>query len=385
MNYRSEWAAKEGIDPRDELEKFVLSNKAHINRDQIKEAAPNLNTNDEDGWLREFVRTNNPYDVLQNCFYNLQELVEDELDNHELIDIMLEKFGFKKEVKPSGFSQMRVEIEQCLVDSELRQMDTAMQELLGKLFLFHSYTLNEYAVTKVQSADNTIAAEKADAIEELENLRQHYQVMPQAIGQYFQLMGRLMRLIQEDDELSSYYRRYFRREVPLNQNQIAELGMFALYRNIVSHPKPPLTIWEGERQKAIANLDKMDDTTRREWEGSWNHVVGVYESQRLFPPESVMVQRMSVFFRQFLDSLSEDQIYPKVIVMRSYTVDDYGTYKITAVDDAEETVFITDQRFEPFTEFYYHSRTNPTGIEPILVSKEELEDWATQSDNDAAN
>ena len=86
---------------------------------------------------------------------------------------------------------------------------------------------------------------------------------------------------------------------------------------------------------------------------------------------------MSVFFRQFLDSLSECQIYPKVIVMRSYTVDDYGTYKITAVDDAEKTVFITGWNFEPFTEFYYHSRTNPTGIDPILVPKEDIEDWVT--------
>ena len=93
-----------------------------------------------------------------------------------------------------------------------------------------------------------------------------------------------------------------------------------------------------------------------------------------------MIQRMVDFFQEFLDSLSEGQIYPKVIVMRAHTTDDYGTRQITAVDDADKTIFLTDCDFEPFTELYYHSRTNPTGIEPILVSKEELEDWATQSE-----
>ena len=55
---------------------FVLSRKSHVNRDQILQVAPNMWAEDEDDWLKEFVRTNNPYEVLQNCFQNLQELVE---------------------------------------------------------------------------------------------------------------------------------------------------------------------------------------------------------------------------------------------------------------------------------------------------------------------
>ena len=79
--------------------------------------------------------------------------------------------------------------------------------------------------------------------------------------------------------------------------------------------------------------------------------------------------------------------------MRSYETDEYGTIKIHASSsDPNDTegVHFTDYSFQSFsentfTEFYYHSRTNPTGIEPILVPTEELDDWATQSDNDTEN
>jgi len=297
---------------------------------------------------------------------------------------MLEELGFRKEITPSGLSQIRAEIEQSLAAKDPRQMDQAMQGLLGELFLFYTYILQWYAAEEAQAAEHkdtekAEAAKKVDAIAELEKLHQRHQTMPQTIGQYFQLLRDLMTLVQEDEELSNYCRSCFQCEVPLNQNQIAELGMFALYRNLVSHPKPRLNIWEGEEKKAKANLKNMDDTTCREWEGSWNNVVRVYESQQPFPPETEMIQRMVRFFREFLNLLSENQIYPKVIVMRSYTVDDYGTRQITAIDDADETVFLADEDFVPFTEFYCHSRANSFGIEPILVSKQELEKWATQT------
>ena len=62
--------------------------------------------------------------------------------------------------------------------------------------------------------------------------------------------------------------------------------------------------------------------------------------------------------------------------MRDYEVDTYGTIKINAVtSDPNETVVLTDcGYFEPFYEFYYHSRTNPVGIDPILVLKLELDE-----------
>ena len=63
--------------------------------------------------------------------------------------------------------------------------------------------------------------------------------------------------------------------------------------------------------------------------------------------------------------------------MRSQTIDDYDTYQITAVDDSDKTIFLTDCEFEPFVEFYYHSRTNPIGIEPLRLTKEELKNWST--------
>ncbi len=401
MYYRNARAESDGRDPRKELEEFVLANKPFINRDSIRETAPNLSASDQDDWLREFVLTNNPYDVLENCFYDLQKLAEDQLkinknlnlEYRELVGKVLYKLGFREEVKPSGLSQIRAEIEQHLAAKGLRQMDQAMQGLLQKLFLFYTYILRWYAAEeagatehedteKAWATEEAEVSKKVDAIAELEKLRQRHQTMPQAIGQYFQLLRDLMSLVQEDRGLSNYCRSCFQREVPLNQNQIAELGMFALYRNLVSHPKPPPNIWGGEEKKAKANLKNMDDTTRREWEGSWNNVVMVYESQQHFPPEKEMIQRMVGFFREFLNSLSENQIYPKVIVMRSYTVDDYGTRQITAIDDAEKTVFLVDCDFKPFTEFYCHSRANSFGIEPILVRKQELEKWATQTDDD---
>ena len=70
-----------------------------------------------------------------------------------------------------------------------------------------------------------------------------------------------------------------------------------------------------EAEKATAYLKKMDGTPRENWENNWNHVVTEYNSYAAFPPKNAMIQRMADFFREFLNSLSEGQIYPKVIVM----------------------------------------------------------------------
>ena len=100
-----------------------------------------------------------------------------------------------------------------------------------------------------------------------------------------------------------------------------------------------------------------------------------------------MIRRLIAFFEQFLDSISENEIYPKVIVLRSRTVDEYGIHRVAADTDDGETIFFTDYSHNDFqnntfTEHYYHSCTNPTGIEPSLVRKDELENWVIPSEED---
>ena len=69
INYENDISISENQDPRKQLEEFVIGNLGHINYDQIRELAPDLSAHNEKDWVVEFVRANNPYEVLQNCFY----------------------------------------------------------------------------------------------------------------------------------------------------------------------------------------------------------------------------------------------------------------------------------------------------------------------------
>ena len=398
--YINESAKAEGIDPRQELERLVLSNKPFINRDQIMEDTSNPIAIEEDDWLKEFVRANSPYEVLENCFFNndLEKIAMEQLEIapnvDDIVSEVLYKLGFKKKVEPTGLFQYIENLEQ--LQGDVLKMTEVIDELLRKLFLFYSYILRQYALgeTGANGAIEEVDADddKEDPIDIIENLIQRYRGKDsKSLGDLYQWLKELMELVEKNIELANYCQRHFQRETPLNMSQIAEIGMFRTYRNLIgSGHVMDSTSWEMHKNRAEINLGDMDDSTRREWEGSWRNVLRERELRQNLPREQ-MLQRMAGFFKKFLDSLSENRIYPKIIVLRSYEVDEYGTVKIYAnSSDPNEDVILTDYNFSDFnagtfTEFYYHSRTNPTGIEPILVPKEELKNWATKLNKDTEN
>ena len=396
--YINESAKAEGMDPRRELEELVLSNKPFINRDQIMGNTPNPIAIQEDDWLKEFVRANGPYEVLENCFYknDLEKIAIDQLEIppnvDDIVSEVLYKLGFKKKIEPTGLSQYIEDLEQ--LQSDIIKMTEVVDELLRKLFLFYSYILRRYALGEVDANGAEVDAddEKEDPIDSIENLLQRYRRKDsKSLGDLYQWLKELMELVEKNIELASYCQRHFQREVPLNPSQIAEIGMFRTYRNLVgSGHVMDSASWKMHKNRVEINLGDMDDTARWEWEGSWYNVLREHELRQNLPREQ-MRQRMAGFFKKFLDSLSENRIYPKVIALRSYEVDEYGTVKIYAdSSDPNEDVILTDYNFSDFnagtfTEFYYHSRTNPTGIEPILVPKKKLKNWATQPEEDTEN
>lgn len=422
MNYRNEWAINTNIDPHDELVQFVISYSTHADYDVIKSALRKPRAIRDEDLLKEFIKTRSPHEVLENCFYNLYEVYKRESEREEskpeeevsdlpkfdeppnnsvLIDHLLKHFGFREEVKPTGFSQIRYGIEQCLETRDVIKIDQAMRDLLRMIFLFYHYTLFKYVKDDPDVFDHETdvfdheTEEKINLQEKINLLRgrlkgfhKRYLELSGQLGDHFLFMRDFMKFIEQQDVLSDYCYSHFQRAVPLNKSQIAELGMFTLYRNILSHRGRDDSKWEDSKKKAGFNFDNMDDTTKNEWKQPWDYVVRAYESQEDFPPDKTMVQRMIAFFYNFLEAISENEIYPKVIVLRSYKVDEYGIRTITADVDNGETISLTDyEDFEhnTFTEFYYHSRTNPTGIEPNLVSKDQLEKWKITPTNKIEN
>ena len=386
MNYRNEWAETENIDPREKLKEFVVDNITDVKSEEV---TSDLSGHAAEDKLAEYVLTTNPYDVLENCFvaYHLQNLSVHELkidpnlnlQGRELVGAMLDKLGFKMEVRPIGLSQIRKDFRSSLNRAEnnaqlslddiagiCSRMSRILEKLLDTLFLFYSYTLLPDA------------SKKASTIQRL--CKRYRKQRTKSLGHYLVHLKHLMDLVQEDSDLTAYCLKHFQRELPLNKNQIAELRMFAVYRNLLAGHHITDESWKTNERNAKMRLDEMDAYTRAKWEDSWRSISG---SQPDFPIQD-MLRRIASFFNEFLDSL-EKGIYPKVIVMRTYTVDDYGTRQITVVDDTDETIFLTDCEFEPFTELYCHSRTNPIGIEPILVSKEVLGNWATEPEEDTEN
>lgn len=386
MNYRNKWAEVEDIDPHEKLKEFVVKN---ITLERIEEVTSDPSGHVAEGKLVMYVRTTNPYEVLENCFvaFDLQNLAVHNLgidpnlnlQGRELVSAMLDKLGFKTEVKPIGLPQIRKNLQSSLNRAESNAqlssddisgicsgMSRTLEALLDTLFLFYSYTLLPDA------------SEEAPAIQRL--CEQYKKKQMKSLGHYLVFLINLMELVQKDPDLTAYCLKHFQRKVPLNKNQIAELRMFAVYRNLLAGHHPTSGSWERNNRNAEMRLGEMDSYTRAKWEISWH---SIDNSQPDFPRQD-MLRRIASFFNEFLDSL-EERIYPKVIVMLTYTVDDYGIRLITVVDDTDKIIFLTDCEFEPFTELYYHSRTNPIGIDPILVSKEKLKNWGTRSKEDTEN
>ena len=383
--------AKEGQDPRQELEKFVKSHLRQINLDKILEDIPNLNMNDE-SWMKEFVRVNNPYTILETYFFRelLKEIAVNEYnvarDEVDVVGAILHELGFKRKVEPTGLYQIKEELNQLQDDT--KEMTKKVDEIMRHLFLFYSYIMryeapNEYEIVNEpendeDDEDTDKTGKIEDPIDVLEKLIEDYRKMPsKSLGHLYSWLKDLMELIRNTKGFSSYCKLHYKCDVPLTSSLIAEIGMFRTYRNLVgSGHVIDSESWTNHEKRVIGNLEDMDSHTREVWETNWNYAVNQYETNRTLP-EKEMEQRMEMFFKKFINLLSDNEIYPKVIVMREYQVDAYGTTIINAVtSDPNETIVLTDSKFfDPFSEFYYHSRTNVVGTDPILVSKRDIDEW----------
>ena len=378
--YINESARAERKDPRQELEKFVFGNFGHITPDRKKEIADTyrLRAEDERAQLKEFVLTNNPYDVLKQCFApgRLHILAENSysispdsgLNDHELRGVILDRLGYKREVKPIGLSQIRNDLKPLLdeaksntvlepthIDGLLAEMARKMEGLLIGLFLFHSGVLRS----------KLAISEDIEKYDQLCKLCEKYQTQKKQMGHYVRFLNDLMKMFEDD-------------AAPLKTCQISEVGLFTVYRNLTMK-NPDEGFWKQNKSHAETCIKSINDAYNK-WKEGWNAVVNAWNQKLLFPKRD-MLQRMADFFQDFLDLLFENQIYPRVIVMQRYTIDHYGIRKIYAIDDDNKEVEFIDDKFVPFTEYYYHSRTNSVGIDPILVPKEELEVWAIPPDD----
>ena len=370
-------------DARRELEKFVLGNIKHVNRDQVRKIAPDLAASEEEDWLTEFVRTQNPYDVLQACFapgrrYMLADselfIDPDEvLEERDLIGEMLVALGFRREIIPTGLPQIWQQVKRPMEEAEhtaqippelieglTNRLARGVEDILDVLFLFHSHVLADYA--------------------DVLKLSDKYQVTQRTLGTHVMYIKELRDAIQADSECRDYCNRLFHRDIPLPPEFVYELEAHTEYRNLIIHKQQDLT-WQRKKQKVEDALSGMSMNRRRKWQENWACVTEAWETARDLPRQ-VMLKRMFEFVDSMVDFLlGGDGAYPQTIVMCDISFDDYGTCKITAQSDRETTVYLTDCEFEPFVEFHYFSRTNPIGIDPVLVAKEELGGKQNRPDN----
>lgn len=290
MLFRNAVAERDGTNPREELEHFVRNNRAYINRDYVnRQTGHELKSCDEDAWLKEFVRMQNPYTVLEECFTpaRLHVLADNRgwfsldtrYEGRELVGEILEVLGFRKEVKPSGLTQIREELEPRLEPAVINPQSfaakerlgfaagiaTVMEALLDKWFRFHSEMLLQHAERTAADIDKLCS--------------QYRRTRPRTLCRYVGLqndekgdrrgfLAKLMNFVQEDAALRAYCDRYFQRIVPLDECEIVAVGMFTIYRNLIVH------IWKWDEYPRIlnnaqTNLLSMDDATRGEWKGSW--------------------------------------------------------------------------------------------------------------------
>ena len=97
---------------RQELQDLVIANKTHVARENVEELVPDLRVDEEDDWLIELVRSQNPYDVLKACFAPIRLSIiaaklginpdQPNLEGRQLLSAILEEFGFTPEIIPSG-------------------------------------------------------------------------------------------------------------------------------------------------------------------------------------------------------------------------------------------------------------------------------------------
>ena len=397
---------------RQELQDVVIANKKHVVHENVKKLVPDLRIDEEDDWLIELVSSQNPYDVLEACFAPLRLGIlaieigldpdQHDLKDRQLLSAILKEYGFTPEVTPSGITQIQQNLNNYLdavynssstsinIADIVDMLRTTIARVLNTIFLFYTYYLTDKEGMKstwieIKENGNNIRVEQEEPSNAIKELHHDYCTTAKTFGSYISFIRRLCLAIKNDSEVLQFHQRNFRRDTPLNLEQLSELAIFVAYRNIIEHRDDPHNTYKKNEGDVTKTLEDMSDQVRKEWQSNWNRVVNQYNQDFTFPLDD-MVKRMSDFVRKFLSELCvAPRVYPRVIVMRSRTIDDYGTHQISAVDDSDETIFLTDCEFKPFIEYYYHSRTNPIGIEPLHLTKEELENWSTPPNDNTEN
>ena len=382
MNKKDEWTYKnekvveDGIEPRDELKKFVVDSYYPLitdkKKDKIFDTYKLSGRNDEEK-IKEFVETNYPAKVLEMCFNagHLHDIAEEDykimkVEGHsdeQIIEEILFRMGFKKEIHPSGLTQFRAEyepkldkvrdnteLEPTIIDGFLADMAREMQDLMKILFLFHSGVLRE-KLEELDDAENYI---------KLDKFCNDYKEEKKQLGDYVKYLYKLMKIFEPN-------------EAPLKPHLLAEINFFVVFRNLTLK-NPDEKFWEQNESNADKSIELINNP-ENEWTEIWNRVVEAWNNEQDFPKYD-MFQRMVAFFQDFLRVLVKDNIYPKVIVMQYHKYDKYGSHTIHAIDDAGNGADFVYVHFNPFEQYYYQARTNPISISPTLVEKDGLQDWA---------
>ena len=291
----------------------MLTHIGSISYDQIMKNTPNLRAFADDDWLTEYVRSNDPYTVLETCFYDdaLKSIATEQgiaENTDDIVGEILYKLGYKKKIKPTGLSQHLQNIKQLQNDDT--EMTRVVEELLRQLFLFYTYILRWEALTEpdingatpdvfdaYEEENISNSKKKKDPSDAIENLvKKHRNKVSRSLGDFYIWLKDLMEVVRNNVKLSNYCQKHFQCAVPLNKSQIAEISMFRTYRNLISSGHSIATDnWKRHKSRSETALGDMDDTTRKEWKSSWNNVMSVYErSQNL--PKDQMLLRMASFF-----------------------------------------------------------------------------------------
>ena len=373
--FKNELAIQDNLDPRDELKLFVKSHYGKItqqNKQNIFDTYRLSGRNDEEK-IEEFIKTNYPSKVLEMCFNagHLHDIAEIDYDiskneghsDNKIIEEILSKIGYKKEVKPIGLTQFRKEFEPQLeemkdkphletttIEGFLAKMAREIEKLMETLFLFHSGVLRE-RLEELDDDENYI---------KLDVLCNNYKDEKKQLGRYVIFLDKLMNIFGIN-------------EVPLGPHLLAKINFFVIFRNIILK-NPDEKYWKQHKTNADKSI-KIFNNIENEWTEIWNSIVYAWENSQPFPKYD-MFQKMVVFFEEFLSVLVKEKIYPRVIVMQYHKFDKYGSHTIHAIDDAGKDADFVYVFFNPFEQYYYQARTNPISISPTLVLKDNLKNWA---------
>lgn len=398
---------------RNELENLVKGNDntERLTIDRVKEYAPNLRAENDEDLLTEFIRTNNADDVLFYCFYeyDLQRIAieqtekekdernkikkQENLKGSELIRAILERMcGYPPQVDPIGLHQIQEKINPTLDNAEKSHLQLpdnpdalgttigrSLEDMFCDLFcfylgLFRRKYINNSAIEKLSVRYKNGRRSTGDYIG----------FRTENTGQKCGYLTELMYIIKNDTTLKAYCQKSFKCDEIFTISQIAEIGMCVVYRNLFTHN--PHGRWRTNKRNGDTNLSKMDGSTRENWENNWISIVNAMKAPQPNLPKHDMLKKMAVFYRQILNMLFEKHIYPQVIVMRSVNINEQEIHIVTAdsSNPDDPTLFLTDCKFTPQTEFFCIARTNPISIDPILAPKSvsELFKWATKSNTE---